>query len=377
MSALLPVYPRLPLRLVRASGTTLYIEDGREILDLYGGHAVTPLGHGHPELQRTIAEAFATLDFYSNSLHMPVQEQAAEAVLHGSAHLAYAHFVNSGTEANEAALHTARRMTGREKVLTLSTGFHGRSLASLSATGLPGYRRRISVDMPSHWRGAIEANDPAALDAIDEDTAAVLLESIVSLGGVQLLDAQWLHDVQAKCRAVGAMLIFDEVQGGVGRLGEWFAHTLYGIEPDMVTLAKSVAGGYPVGVMLATQAIGDWIGFGELGTTFGGGPVACAMVKAVHDIIVRDGLMHRVTEIFDHVSAGLAGVEGVEVRGKGALIGIQTPLLAKELRSRLLEHNILIGVSGDPHTARLLLPYTTSNDELDRFLTTLPEVLID
>lgn len=374
MSALLPVYPRLDLDLVRAEGVYMYTSDGRKILDLYGAHAVCPLGHAHPELAETLSNAYRTLDFYSNSLHMAVQERAANAVLGGSEHLAYVHFVNSGTEANESALHLARKLTGRKTVITLDSSFHGRTLGALSVTGLGGYRGRIPLDVPAHWCKTFTLGQED-LSVIDETVAGVMIEAIVSLGGLYVPDAAWLQRVEARCREVGAFFILDEVQGGVGRTGTWYAHEGFGVKPDMVTLAKSLGAGFPVGAMVCTKAIGDRVTSGELGTTFGGGPMACAMVEAVANIIRRDGLMQRVLQIEARIREGLSGVPGVEVRGKGCLLGVETPVSANTVRDALLARDIMVGTSSHPRTLRLLAPYILQDEHVDRFVTTLKEVI--
>lgn len=373
-SHLFPVYPRLDLDLVRAQGTRLFTADGREIVDLYGAHAVCPLGHAHPVLHEALTTAHATLDFYSNSLRMPIQERAAEAVIGDSAHLSHVHFVNSGTEANESAIHLARKVTGRETVVTLDTSFHGRTLGSLSLTGLSGYRKRVPVEVPDIW-GRTIALGAEDLSVIDETVAAVMIESVVSLGGVYLPPDGWLDRVQARCREVGALLILDEVQGGVGRLGTWFGHQTVGSTPDMVTLAKSLGGGFPVGALVTTPALAEAVGYGELGTTFGGGPMACAMVEATARVIREDGLLDRVKVIEARVRAGLADLDGVEVRGRGCLLGIQTPMAAGALRDALLARDLLVGTSGEPHTLRLLMPYVVDDADLDRFVTAVHEVL--
>lgn len=374
MTALFPVYPRLPFEIVRAAGNDLFLSDGRVLLDLYGGHAVCPLGHGHPELTAALTEAHQRLDFYSNSVLLPEQERAAEAVLQGSAHLKHVHFVNSGTEANEAAMHTARRFTGRETIVTLEGSFVGRTFGSLAATGLAGYRKRLGCAAPEHWHRFIKLNDPGAFDAIDGSVAAVMIESIVSLGGMYVPDAAWLQALAERCKQVGALFIFDEVQGGVGRLGTWHGHDQFGIQPDLVTLAKSLGGGFPVGAMLATAEIGAWAKDGELGTTFGGGPMACAMVETVAKVVRRDGLMARNTEVFRRISDGLAGLDGVEVRGMGALIGIETALPASTLRDRLLAADLMVGTSSHPKTIRLLPSYTVPFEGIDRFVSVFREV---
>lgn len=375
MSALLPVYPRLPLSLTSARGCWLKTAEGRSLLDLYGGHAVSPLGHGHPELHGALLAAHDTLDFYSNSLHMPIQERAARAVLADSEHLSWVHFVNSGTEANEAALHLARRRSSRPTVVSFSCSFHGRTLGSLAVTGLPGYRQRLSLDAPAPWHRTITFGSEQDLELIDEQVAAVLCESIPSIAGVLMPEPDWYPALAARCKQVGALLIFDEVQGGVGRTGSWFAHELFGVQPDLVTLAKGLGGGFPVGAVLGSKDLADWIQPGELGTTFGGGPMACAMACAVADIVKRDGLMERNATIFKSIHGTLSRLPGVTVRGAGTLIGLQTPLPASELRQALLERDVLVGSSGEQNTVRLLPPYVLSDDELHIGLAAILDVL--
>ncbi len=377
MTALLPVYSRIPLEVVSGQGCWLQTSCGRSLLDLYGGHAVSPLGHGHPELHEALLNAHSTLDFYSNSVLLPAQEQAAHAVLGDSEHLRWVHFVNSGTEANEAALHLARRRTDRSTVVTFGCSFHGRTLGSLSVTGLSGYQQRLSVDAPKPWHRRIGFGSDADLQLIDKTVAAVLCESIPSIAGVLMPPDGWYGRLEARCREVGALLIFDEVQGGVGRTGRWFAHDLFAVKPDLVTLAKGLGGGFPVGAVAGVQDLADWVAPGELGTTFGGGPMACAMVEAVARIVRRDDLPARNREIFACVEAGLEAVPGVVVRGAGALIGIETPLPCAELRSRLLARDVLVGSSGHPNTIRLLPPYVLSDSDLELGLQTLREVLDD
>lgn len=375
MSALLNVYPRMDLDLERAEGNLLYLADGRVLLDLYGGHAVCPLGHAHPALHEALVRQHATLDFYSNSLRMAVQERAAAALLGDTTHLARVHFVSTGTEANESAIHLARKLTGRQRIVSLLEGFHGRTLGSLSVTGLPAYRARVPVPVPEAWVGHIGLND-SDLSAIDETVAGVLVESVPSLGGVFLPDPGWLEAVQRRCHEVGALFILDEVQGGIGRLGRWWGHHALGqAQPDIVTLAKSIGGGFPVAAMVTTEAVGAQVTYGELGTTFGGGPMACAMVETVARVVREEGLTQRVVELEARLRAGLAGVAGVEVRGKGALLGVQTPMPQGQLRDALLERGIVVGASGQSHTVRLLPAYNTPFEQVDRFLEALVEVL--
>lgn len=373
MSALLPVYPRLDLELVRAQGATLHTADGRAILDLYGAHAVCPLGHAHPAVVEALSAAVRTLDFYSNSLHMPVQERAARAVLGDDTHLAYVHFVSSGAEANESALHLARRITGRPKVVTLDTSFHGRTLGVLSVTGLPGYRKRVPIDIPADWHATMPlgAND---LAVIDETVAAVLVESVVSLGGVYLPPDGWLDRVQARCREVGALFILDEVQGGVGRLGTWFGHETLGSTPDIVTLAKSLGNGYPVAACVTTAEVGDAIGYGELGTTFGGGPMACAAISAVLEAIRDEGLLENVRLLSTRIRESCRVGPVTAIQGAGFLLGLVCSRPAREVQALLLEQDILAGTSADPRVLRLLPPYILEPEHVDRLAAALAEI---
>lgn len=375
MTALLEVYPRLPLTLVGARGTELFTEDGRRILDLYGGHAVCPLGHAHPELTDALTRAHRTLDFFSNSVLLPMQERAAKAVLGESEHLTRVHFLSSGTEANEAAIHLARKATGRTTIVTFTNSFHGRTLGSLSVTGLPGYHKLLKVPEDPRWNRNIGFGSFEDLERVDETVAAVLCESVPSLGGIYMPPEGYYQAVARRCAEVGAVLIFDEVQGGVGRLGRWFAHERFGVKPDLVTLAKSLGGGFPVSAMVATEAMAAHATSGELGTTFGGGPMACAMVETVARILRRDGWIERTEAIFQRIADGLSGLDGVEVRGAGCLIGIQSPLPARTVRDRLLEHDVMVGLSGEPNTLRLLPPYIVTDAEIDRFVALYREAI--
>ncbi|MCB9556771.1 MAG: aspartate aminotransferase family protein [Deltaproteobacteria bacterium] len=370
---LLDVYPRLDLTLTAASGCWLHTADGRQILDLYGGHAVTPLGHAHPRIIGVTSQAQRTLDFYSNSLQMPVQQRAARALLADSA-LAAVHFVNSGTEANEAALHLARRLTGRRVVVAFRCGFHGRTAASLAASGLQSYHDRLALPIAADCQRFVEFGDGTQLDQIDSDVAGVICESIPSLAGVLMPPDGYYSRLAQRCRDVGAQLIFDEVQGGVGRVGHWFAHQLFGIEPNMVTLAKGIANGYPAGALLVDRAIAEQVTHGELGTTFGGGPLACTLIEAVATCVRESGLLRRTSEIFQLLQRELAELP-LRIRGAGCLIGIQSQLPAKVLRDQLLSHEILVGTSAEPNTIRLLPPYTVSDSELARFCAAIGAIL--
>jgi acetylornithine/succinyldiaminopimelate/putrescine aminotransferase len=229
-------------------------------------------------------------------------------------------------------------------------------------------------DNPAH-NGFLPFGDFAGLDIIDQRVAAVICESVPSLAGIYLAPDGYYAALAARCRAVGALLIFDEVQGGIGRLGSWSAHHFFGIQPELVTLAKSIAGGFPAGALLVAEALVSRVQHGELGTTFGGGPLACRMIAATARTILSEKLMQRTPAIFARIAQGLAGIDGVEVRGAGCLIGVQTPLPAATLRDAALARGLLVGTAHQPQTIRLLPPYIIDDEPLERFVTLVRELI--
>ncbi|HEY3138238.1 MAG TPA: aminotransferase class III-fold pyridoxal phosphate-dependent enzyme, partial [Blastocatellia bacterium] len=284
-------------------------------------------------------------------------------------------FVNSGTEANENAMKIARMLTGRGKIISFEGGFHGRTPGSVSATGLPKYRQNVSPLLEGHVYAQF-GNIESVEGLIDEDTAAVILEPIQSMGGVRMAGPEFYVALRKLCDDWGAMLIYDEVQTGMGRTGEFYFAGRNGVVPDMVSLAKGIASGVPMGAVLMTEAIAGEIKSGDLGTTFGGGPLACAALEATVDVIRDERLLENVQENSKYLFAELRKMVKLveEARGLGYLIGIKFPSgTAKAVQQSLLEKKVITGLSDDPDVLRLLPPLTLQRPEIDLFLDALSE----
>jgi len=368
------VYPMLPFTPVRGHG--VYLEDaaGRRILDLYGGHAVAALGYGHPELSDALARASRDLVFQTNALPLKIRDEAAEKLAaFGPAGLGRVFFVNSGAEANENALRLALKTTGRSKVVAMEHSFHGRTAAAAAVTygaaktwyGFP--RTPFDVEF-------VPRNDAAALArAVDSSTAAVIVEPVQGLAGAFDFSREFLHAIRAACDRAGALMIIDEVQTGMGRLGAPFGAQLYGVRPDLLTVAKGLGGGFPCGAVLMPHAIARELKAGALGTTFGGGPVACAAIKTVIDVIERDELCRNVRAVSDAVRASCRVGPVEAIQGRGFLLGLKTRPKAAAVRDALLKRDILVGTSADPHMLRLLPPLILSSEHVQRLATALEE----
>lgn len=371
---LLQVYGQLPVEVDTAEG--VYLHAGkRRIIDLYGGHAVAALGYAHPDLLAALESQARTLYFQSNAVALEVRARAADALAaFAPAGLERVFFVNSGAEANENALRVACRLTGRAKILAIEHGFHGRTAAAAAVTwgaakGWYGFPR-TPFDV-----GFIPRDDVAQAGAlIDGDTAAVILELVQGLAGGYDLDPGFVRAIAAACRQHGALLIVDEVQSGIGRTGAPFAAQLYDVAPDMLTTAKALGGGFPCSALLLTDAVAAELRSGELGTTFGGGPMACALVSTVLHVIERDHLMDNVRALSASLRArAVTGpVEGVQ--GHGFLLGLRCRRPARDIQAELLGRDILVGTSADPHVIRLLPPLTLAEAHVDALIAALAEL---
>ena len=372
----LPTYTRWPLTLVRGEGSTVWDADGTSYLDLYGGHAVASTGHSHPEVVRAIAEQAKALLFYSNVVAIPVRTRAADAIARlAPPPLAKVFFVNSGTEANENAMRLARRSTGREDILTFDGGFHGRTADAISAAGLEKYRALGRPNVPGHRFAPF--GDLAAADAqIDGRVAAVLLEPIQSLAGVATAGAEYFRGLRRLCDERGARLVYDEVQTGFGRTGTFFFSGRHGVVPDVITLAKGIASGVPMGAVVVSEEIASGVRPEEYGTTFGGGPLACAAAEATIRVIEAESLLENVRRGSERLREGLARMPAVrEVRGEGFLLGVVLDRPGREVREALLARRILVGGSDRPEVLRLLPPLVLRAEEIDRFLSAMEEIL--
>ena len=375
-TAELPTYTRWPLTLVRGEGSTVWDATGKSYLDLYGGHAVAATGHCHPEVVRAIREQAGELIFYSNVVAVPVRARAAEAIAgEAPAPLSRVFFVNSGTEANENAMRLARRSTGRSDILSFDGGFHGRTADAISAAGLAKYRELGKPNVPGHR--LVPFGDLAVVEAeLDERVAAVLLEPIQSMAGVITAPASYFQGLRTLCDERGAKLIYDEVQTGFGRTGSFYFAGRHGVVPDLVSLAKGIGSGFPMGAVLISEEIAETVKPDEYGTTFGGGPLGCAAAEATVRVIVKEGLLANVRAGSQRLRQGLSGLPGVrEVRGEGYLLGVALDRPGKPVREALLRSGFLVGGSDLPDTLRLLPPLVLAAEEIDRFLEALRRIL--
>jgi len=374
--ALLPVYAQMPVRPARGRGSWLIDEDGREWLDAYGGHAVAATGHSHPDIVRAIAEQAEALLFYSTAVPHPVREELAEKLAAlCPPPLGRIFFCNSGAEANENALHLARRHTGRGTIVSLRGGWHGRTAATLACTDGARYEeaaRRAGVPLSRK----VAFDDVAALEhAVDDSVAAVLLEPVQGFAGARECSSDFLRSAREICDARGAVLIFDEVQCGVGRCGAFSAAEAFGVTPDLLTFAKGLAAGLPIGAVVATPALVERLVPGDLGSTFGGGPVPCAAALANIAVIERDDLIGNAVRMGEYLTEGARKLGVTRVSGRGLLLGLHLERPAVEVQHALFSHQILTGTATDPRVLRLLPPLSFSSRECDLLLAGLQEVL--
>jgi acetylornithine/N-succinyldiaminopimelate aminotransferase len=354
---LLPVYAQTAIEPVSGQGAMLRTRDGRELIDFYGGHAVALLGYGHPRLLAALARQAEELFFQSNVVPLAVRARAARRLVEmGPAGLGHAFLVNSGAEANENALRLALRQTGRARVVALEGAFHGRTAAAAAVShgaerwyGFP----RAPFDVAFVPRGDLGAL-AAALDAAP--TAALIVEPVQGIAGAVALGGDYLAAARELTREAGALLIFDEVQCGMGRTGQPFAAQTWSVTPDLLTTAKGLAGGFPAGALLVAPEIAARVRVGDLGSTFGGGPMACALIEAVIETLQEEGLLARVRELSRRIreTCRVGPVESIQ--GEGFLLGLRTTRPARDIQAELLARGILTGGSNDPRVVRLLPP---------------------
>jgi acetylornithine/N-succinyldiaminopimelate aminotransferase len=366
MPALAPVFAQYPLPVVEGHGVWLRTADGRRVLDLYGGHAVAALGYGHPAWTRAMSEQARRLNFQSNAVPLEIRQRAAQRLLRFSGlDFSSVFFVNSGAEANENALKMAFTVTRRSHIAAIEHSFHGRT----AATGA------ITWGAAAKWYGYprtpfdvsfIPRDDASAIAAhVTDATAAVIVEPVQGVGGARDLNAEFLRALRARCDQVGALLIFDEVQCGMGRVGEPFAAKLFGLQPDMLTAAKSLGNGFPCAALLMTARVAQALQLDALGTTFGGGPMACAAIEAVIEAIESEQLLERVRHTAAQIRSRCVVGPVLATQGAGLLMGLRTSRPAKEIHAALLERNILAGTSADPQVLRLLPPYVLGDEHVE------------
>ena len=371
---LLQVYAQWNFEPVSAKGVHIQCKD-RELLDLYGGHAVAAVGYSHPALVKALEHQANTLFFQSNAVALDVRAEAARKLADfAPPTMDHVFLVNGGAEANENALRIAIKHTNRGKVVAIEHGFHGRTAAAGACTwgakdnwySFP--NTPFDVDfLPRDQVGDINSY-------IDKNTAAVILEPVQGVAGAYDLSVDFVQGIAERCKAVGALLIADEVQTGIGRCGTAFAIELYDITPDIITTAKALGGGFPVGAVIVAEHLKDAVHNGDLGTTFGGGPLACAVVSAVLDVINKENLISNVCEQTEFLRANLPAGPVVGIQGKGFLAGLICDRPAKEVAAQLLKRNILVGSSSDPKVIRLLPPLTLQREHIQQLLDALADI---
>ncbi|MFD1817073.1 aspartate aminotransferase family protein [Pseudarcicella hirudinis] len=373
MMNLFNVYPLYDIEPVKAKGSYLWDKNGVEYLDLYGGHAVISIGHSHPYYVEKLTNQLQNIGFYSNSVKIPLQQELAEKLGKLSGYEDYALFLtNSGAESNENALKLASFHNGRKKVIAFSQSFHGRTSGAVAITDNKSIVAPINY---SEHVTFIPFNDIEALkENISEETCAVIVEGIQGVGGIKVTSEEFLKAARELCDQTGAVLILDSVQCGYGRSGKFFSHQYAGINPDIMTTAKGMGNGFPIGGVLISPKFKA--SFGLLGTTFGGNHLACAAAVAVLDVMKEENLIENASVTGDYLMSNLAQIEGIkELRGKGLMIGIEFERPVDKIRDALLfEHNIFCGYAGK-HTLRLLPSLALGKAECDRFLEALSLVI--
>ena len=366
---LLPTYNKMPLALERGSGVYLWDTEGNRYLDFYGGHCVALLGHCHPRVTTAIQQQAAQLQFYSNVSYSPVRARAAERLVSLAPEgLGHAFFANSGSEANETALKMGRQWTGKPGVIAMEGGFHGRTLGSLAVTASAKYRApHAAVLPPTHFAPFGDAEAVKHLLEAHDDIGTLILEPIQSIAGMRMAAPAYYRELRALCDAHGVVLVFDEVQTGVGRTGTFSISQQLGMVPDVITLAKSLGAGMPVSAVLVSDALAAMVEAGDQGSTFGGGMLAMAAVEATMDALVEGDLMARAAHVHERLAAGLAPYVA-SIRGLGCLMGVEMPTPVKPLLAALRAEGVLAGGSGDPHVMRLMPPLVTPDEAIDAFI---------
>ncbi|MCQ2255816.1 MAG: aspartate aminotransferase family protein [Bacteroidaceae bacterium] len=376
---LFDVYPLFPINIVRGKGCRVWDENDTEYLDLYGGHAVISIGHCHPHYVEMLTDQLNKLGFYSNSVVNKLQQQLAERLGKACGYEDYQLFlVNSGAEANENALKLASFTNGRTRVLSAAKAFHGRTSLAVEVTNNPKIIAPINdgkhvtylpINDIEAWKQEIEK----------DDVCACIIECIQGVGGIQMVQAEFLQELQKICKEHGTILICDEIQCGYGRSGKFFAHQWLGVQPDIITVAKGIGNGFPMSGVLISPELKPV--YGQLGTTFGGNHLACVAALAVLDVIEQEGLVENANKVGEYLIAELKKIQAAnpdkisDVRGRGLMIGIELVQPYKELRSNLLfNEHCFTGCAGT-NTLRLLPPLCLSMAEAQEFLEKFQRVL--
>ncbi|HNE50742.1 MAG TPA: aminotransferase class III-fold pyridoxal phosphate-dependent enzyme, partial [Chitinophagales bacterium] len=372
---LFDVYPLIDVNLVKGESCFVYDDKNTQYLDFYGGHAVISVGHAHPHYIKRVEQQLHQLSFYSNSVHLEIQQQLADKLGQLSGYNDYQLFlVNSGAEANENALKVASFHNNRKKVIAFKGAFHGRTAGAVAVTDNPKIKPPINDDSHVIF---LDFNDESALKAAFENNeiCAVIIEPIQGVNGIYEPSSAFLKLIQELCTQNDALFIADEVQCGYGRSGKFFAHQFAEVQPDIITMAKGMGNGFPIGGILIHPKYAAK--YGMLGTTFGGAPLACAAALAVLEIMETEQLIENTITVGNYLIAQCNALPKVkEVRGKGLMIGVEFEFTINELRNKLIhEHKIFTGNSNQPNTLRLLPAMNISKEAADVFINAVKTIL--
>lgn len=360
-------YGRQPLALSHGKGAEVWDVEGKSYLDCFAGVAVNNIGHAHPKVALAICHQAQRMIHCSNVYYTQEQVELAQLLTQVSPH-DRVFFANSGAEANEGAIKLARKYTGKGEIISTDNSFHGRTLATVTATGQDKYKEPFKP-LPGGFKHVPYGDIQAMVDAITDETAAIILEPIQGEGGVIVPPEGYLQNVQNICRQRDVLLIMDEIQTGFGRTGEMFASTLFGVEPDITTIAKAMGGGYPIGAILANERIATAFEPGDHGSTFGGNPLGCAAAKAAIEVMLDENLVHQSQELGDYLKANLEQMASKheivkEVRGKGLMIGIELTKSCGDVVTEAREQGVLVNCTADT-VIRLLPPLIITKEQLD------------
>lgn len=367
------VFKLYPIAIESAKGLELTDTEGNKYLDLYGGHGVISIGHCQEDYVKAVTAQLNKIGFYSNSVRIPLQEELAVKLQKISGYNDYKLFlVNSGAEANENALKLASFYTNRSKVIAFRHAFHGRTSLAVAVTDSPAIQAPINKTDKVLWA---ELNDIESVKAVmDSDVAAVIIEGIQGVGGVKIPSTDFLKQLRELCDKNGSLLIIDEIQSGYGRTGKFFAHQHSGVKADIVSMAKGIANGFPVGAIMIDPKIPAK--FGMLGTTFGGNHLGCAAALATVDVMMKNNFTQNAAEMGAYLFGKLKGHKAIkDLRGEGLMVGIETVADAAEIRNKLLfDEHIFTGFSGGVNTIRLIPPLCITKKEIDRFVEAFDKV---
>lgn len=376
-AAQLGTYAKLPVVAVRGEGIMLYDASGEAYYDFYCGHAVTLTGHCHPRVVQAIKEQAERLIFYSNIVYNDVRAHfAAKLVSVAPEGYGQVFFCNSGAEANETALKLSRKFTGKPVIVAMEGGFHGRTMGALAMTANSKYKQGFEPLLPGVK--FVPFADLAAVEAVLQvgDVAAVILEPIQSIGGVRVAEPEYYMGLRRLCDQYGSLLVFDEIQTGLGRTGKLWAGEHWGVVPDIITLAKAIAGGVPMGATLISTRIAETVHLDEHGSTFGGSPLACAAGLATLGVLLEGGTIQHAAEMGELLKEQLGKLPHVkEVRGMGLLIGLCMDVAAKDVLQGALKRGVIVGTSGDPNVLRIMPPVVVTAQDVEHLASVLGEVL--